>query len=110
MPTTGGLYTGAQPRLDHPDHGDLEALLERVERRGGSVVACDHERLHVPFEEEIGDLQGVLQHVLEGFRSIGEVTCVTEIDHRFGGEQIDQRAQTWRQTESMGYTHDRRHG
>ena len=92
-PAPRGLGTGAQPGLDHPDDRDVEPFLERVERGGGSVVASDHERLHIAFEQEVGDVERVLQHNIERFRTIRKVTCVTEVDHLLVRQQVDEGAE-----------------
>ena len=46
-PRAGDAGRGAQPRLDHADHRDVEPLPQHVERGGGGAVARHHERLHV---------------------------------------------------------------
>ena len=86
-------HGGAQAGLDHADDGNVELLVEGVERGGGRAVAGDDERLHVVLEQHVGDLERVFQHLVARLGAVGEPAGVAEVDDALVGQQVDERAQ-----------------
>ena len=84
----GGAYAG----LDHADNRNVEPVGELVERRRRRAVAGDDKQLDRPFDEDIGDLAGILQDFVGRLWPVREAAGVTEVHDVFGGQQIEQRA------------------
>ena len=84
---------GADAGFDDADDRDLVAVLQRVERDRGRAVARDDEHLDAAVDEQVGDLERVLQHVVGRLRTVREAAGVAEVERRLVRQQVDERAQ-----------------
>jgi hypothetical protein len=73
-----------QPRLGRDDpndrHAALEFLAERGQRRGRGRVACDHEQLRAPVEQDAGQLAPEAKQLLGRAVAVREARGVPEIE------------------------------
>ena len=87
----GGPHRRRDSWFDDTDDRDGEPVAEAVERRsGGAVARHDHEP-GTSLHEEIADLERVPANFVRRLRTVREATGITEVEHRFVGQQVDQR-------------------